>query len=362
MSRYALHLNDAGLTLLDEQRIVYREPGFAWLGDERLATGNEAFAHARIDPRRIQHRYWSELGTEPLRDSRFRHLTAADIAATQLEQIRDKVGAIDELVVAVPSYLDAAALGLFLGIAEDLNSPVVAMADAAVAATRREYRNAVPVHVDIGLHRTTLVRLAQPGHAQVDRVEVVDDAGTYALFDAWMTAVAEAFVMQSRFDPLHTAETEQTLLDRLGGWLREAAAAETVQMSITSAGTNYEAAIDSLALTGAAAPVYQQIATRLRTLFRAEDRPALQVTDRVSRLPGLTEMLKARVGGEVFVLEVGATARGALARCRGARGAGQAVSLLKQLPWDQTAIDFGADEVRTPQAGVPTHLLFGHVA
>ena len=43
-------------------------------------------------------------------------------------------------------------LGLLLGIAAELKMPVVAMVDSAIAATRREYRNAVPVHVDISLH------------------------------------------------------------------------------------------------------------------------------------------------------------------------------------------------------------------
>ena len=46
-------------------------------------------------------------------------------------------------------------------------------------------------------------------------------------------------------------------------------------------------------------------------------------------------MLSARVGGEVFLLEASATARGLLARCRDLQaGAGQ-VSLVRQLPWDQ---------------------------
>ena len=84
MNRLALHLNDAGITLLDERSILYREPGFALLGDHDLATGNAAFASARINPRRIQNRYWSELSATPLVDQRFGHLTTADLAIRQL--------------------------------------------------------------------------------------------------------------------------------------------------------------------------------------------------------------------------------------------------------------------------------------
>ena len=360
MSRLAIHLNDAGITISDGERITYREPGFAWLGDNDLRTGNEAFAHSRIDPRRIQHRFWSELDTTPFADSRFSHLSAADIAVRQLEQAWQRQPSdVNELVVAVPAWMTAANLSLFLGIAAELKLPVVGMVDAAVASTRREYRNAVPVHVDIGLHKATLTRLSQPDLSQTDRTEIVESAGTYSLYDTWLTTVAEAFVLQSRFDPLHTAQTEQMLLDNMDSWLREAASSDRVEMQIETGGTTYAAELQSLAPVNAAAPIYQQIASMLRSLYRAEDTPAIQVSDRAARMPGLTDMLKARVGGEVFVLEPGAAARGAFARCRGNADAGSGVSLLRQLPWDQSAIDLGAESVETTQAGTPTHLLHG---
>lgn len=363
MTRLAIHLNDAGITLLNAERVLYREPGYAYLGDAALATGSEAFAHARVDPRRIQHRYWFALGTDPLSDHRFGHLSPADLASAQLEQLwRAADRGASELVVAVPAWMNAGQLGLFLGIAKALDLPVAAMVDAAVAATRREYKGAIPVHIDIGLHGTTLTRLAQPGLVQIDRSELVDDAGLNALYTAWMKSIAEAFVQQSRFDPLHTAETEQMLLDRLGDWLRVAANRDAVEMSLTAGGAEYGATVESLALIGAAAPLYQQIASKLRALYRAEDRPAIQVTDRVARLPGLTDILKARVGGEIFVLEPGATARGALARCRAAAADASSVSLLRQLPWDQSPVDLAEAQPTEHRAGVPTHLLFRHTA
>jgi hypothetical protein len=363
VTRLAIHINDAGITLLNKDQIVYREPGFALLGDNRMSTGNEAFSRARMDPRRIQHRFWSELITEPIKDSRFSHLSAADLVSRQLEQLWQSVGAgVTELIVAVPSYMSSQHLGLFLGIAGELGLPVVAMVDAAVAATRREYRNAAPVHIDMGLHNTTLTRLAQQGAVQAERSDVLDSCGVYGLHDRWLNTVAEAFVQQSRFDPLHTAETEQMLMNRLNGWLTEAVRSDHIEMELEFSGTTYSASLESLSLIGAAAPVYQQIASKLRTIYRAEETPAIQVSDRIARLPGLTEMLKARVGGEVFVLEPGATARGALARCRKSADDASGVSLLRQLPWDQTAVEMEQHEVDHSEAGTPTHLLYGHKA
>lgn len=357
--RLAAHINDAGITLLRGEEIVYREPGFALL-DENLTTGREAFARSRIDPRRIQHRYWANLGTEPIAVQNFGHLTAADLASRQLEHMWSAAGGdARELVLAVPSSMQPANLGLLLGIARELSLPVVAMVDAAVAATRREYRGAVPVHVDVSLHATTLTRIAQPGRAQFDRAEVLEDCGLYALYDAWLHVVAEAFVQRSRFDPLHTAETEQMLLDKLPAWIQEASRRERVELELRYGGIDHAAELESLTLMAAAAPFYQRIASKLRALYRAEDTPALQVTDRVARMPGLADMLEARIGGEVFALEPGATARGALARYREGAAPGEAVRLKRQLPWDRKPAGVSRDQRMRQRAGVPTHLLFG---
>lgn len=362
-NQLAAHVNDAAITLLDGERIVYREPGFALLDARQLTTGNEAFANARINPRGIQHRFWAELSTAPLEDRRFGHLSAADLASRQLEQMWAAAGGSgDGLVIAVPAYMEGASLSLLLGIASELQLPVSALVDAAVAATRREYRNAVPVHVDVSLHATTLTRLAQTEQVEVERVEVLRDCGLHVLYDAWINAVAEAFVRQSRFDPLHTAESEQMLYNKIAGWLAEAARAESIVLALTHRGMSHEAEVESLALIGAAAPWYQQIASKLRALYRAGETPAIQVTDRVARLPGLADMLNARVGGELFTLEPGATARGALARCRDAARAGEGVGMRRRLPWDQAPTELTAESARRGGAGMPTHLLFRSTA
>ena len=373
--QFSAHVNDAGITLLRGEQIIYREPGFALLDDAELTTGTSAFLNARIHPRRVQHRYWSELASTPLADQRFSHLSAADLVSRQLEQMWSNAGAnsSSELVLAVPASMEASNLGLLLGIAADIRLPVVALVDAAVAATRREYRNAVPVHIDMSLHATTLTRLAQAGQAQVERVEVLRDCGLFALYDAWINAIAEVFVKQSRFDPLHTAETEQMLLNNLAGWLATAASQERVVLELQHGGLSHKAEIESLSLIGAAAPSYQLISSKLRALYRADETPAVQVTDRIARLPGLAAMLRARVGGELFTLEPGATARGALSRCResmatgsrttgsrttGSRATGEGVSLRRQLPWDQSAAAVTAESSQHSRTGKPTHLLF----
>ncbi|MGI9200858.1 MAG: hypothetical protein ACR2QL_07350, partial [Woeseiaceae bacterium] len=127
MSLLAAHVNDAGISVLNAEQVIYKEPGFALLEDDRLSTGKVAFANSRIRPRRIQNRYWANLTTESLGDQGFQHLSSADLASQQLEQVwRAAAQQGDRLVVAVPAYMSNHNLGLFLGIAAELNIPVVA--------------------------------------------------------------------------------------------------------------------------------------------------------------------------------------------------------------------------------------------
>jgi hypothetical protein len=78
-------------------------------------------------------------------------------------------------------------------------------------------------------------------------------------------------------------------------------------------------------------------------------------------MPGLPDMLAARVGGEVFLLEPGATARGLLTRCRDMQHGDGGVTLIRQLPWDQSPVSIQRDEAPIT-AGQPTHLLFENTA
>jgi len=356
----AAHLNDAGLLITDGERILCREPGYALLEDEGLVTGRDAWANASLQPRRIQNHYWDDLRAATLADARFNHLTAADLVSRQVETMWNRVAKPgDRLALAVPAYLDNENLGLLLGIAVDLDIPVVAMVDAAVAATRRQYTGAVPVHIDLGLHSTMLTRLSQEGQAQYERGAVIDESGMLDLYGIWLRVIAEAFVQQSRFDPLHTAETEQVLQDRILDWLAVASSRDTVPMEIEYRGIAHRAEIASLDFVAAAAPVYQNIVSNLRALYRAGETPALQLSDRAGRMPGLADTLKARVGGEAFLLEAGATARGLIRRCT-ENPSGSSVSLARHLPWDQAPVNVDVGGGR--MAARPTHVLLGHNA
>lgn len=361
MALLAAHINDAAISLLNAGGVLYREPGFALLDDGHIVTGEVARATSRLKPRSIHYNYWSHLTTDALKDARFAHLSAADLVSSQMEAMWSHASDGDQLVVAVPPGMSREQVALFLGIANELSIPVVGLCDAAVAATRREYKSAVPIHVDLGLHNTTLTRLLQPSRVRFERMEMIEDAGVHSLASAWIRKISDCFVNQSRFDPLHTAETEQLLFDRLPAWLAQTSGSDTISMRIEYRGLDHAAEIETIDLIAAAGPVYQRIAAQMRALVRAGETPAIQMTERAAAMPGLADMLRARVGGEVFLLEPGATARGLLARFEASQSGSGAVTLLQQLPWDQSAVAIREHE-RASGDGTPTHVLFDSAA
>ncbi|WP_405233900.1 FHA domain-containing protein [Lentisalinibacter salinarum] len=360
MTTLAISLNDAAVTAVTGSRLVYREPGFALLGDGDLVTGRRAMAEARRHPRSVVNHFWRHLGLEPVQELKFRHLTPADLASRQLEEIwRSERSAADGVVFAVPAWMERDSLGVLLGIAGELELPVTALVDSAVACSRRAYPGRSLLHIDLSLHTATVSRIAQEEGAATDRVELVDAAGLAALRDTWVAVIAEAFVRQSRFDPLHTAESEQLLYDRLEAWLETAQRSGEVRMQLEFGGHTHEAALGLLTFTEAVSGIYQSLAGHVRSLIRAAESPALQFTRHTAALPGLVDFLVARAGGEPFVLEEAAAARGALARAPAAT-AGPA-RLTRRLPWDQSPVEAPAAPVR--EAGEsPSHLLHGHRA
>jgi hypothetical protein len=96
-------------------------------------------------------------------------------------------------------------------------------------------------------------------------------------------------------------------------------------------------------------------------LYQADEKPALQLSDRAARMPGLADLLTARVGGDIYLLEPGATARGLLSRCRDLKAGDAAVSLIRKLPWDQSPVA-AKESLGQGSGGQPTHLLFNNRA
>src|SRR5690606_25694718 len=153
MSALAIEINDSGLVVANAEGVLAVEPGYALAERGNIVTGSEAYRQARLKPRQVSNRYWSELSLEPGSSGIDGVGNAAELAYAQLSDIWRRLGSEDPVVFVVPGYYSREQLGLLVGLAEEAGVTVAALVDAAAAASMRPYPARQLVYVDAGLHR-----------------------------------------------------------------------------------------------------------------------------------------------------------------------------------------------------------------
>ncbi|MEL7311064.1 MAG: hypothetical protein AAFN07_06115, partial [Pseudomonadota bacterium] len=182
-----IDLNDSDIGITDGQSHSVRMPGFALLTDQTVeATGESAERCARLHPRRIQTDYWYRLDTETLPN--FAPLSRADVAASQLRELLAPFAAGSRQgIIVVPPYMSRETLGLLQGLCQAVDFKLTALVDAATAATQQHYVDAVPLHVEFGLHCVWVAKLRQASNSSaLEDVQILEGSGVLALYDAWV--------------------------------------------------------------------------------------------------------------------------------------------------------------------------------
>jgi len=325
MTVVALELNDAGISAVrDGARdtlAIPESPGYALVVDGSVVTGVDARARARLKPRFTHTRFWNALDTTPLSRPFPSKLSRADLAHAHLkhiwESLKDDDGG-DEAVLAVPGWYGLDQLGLILGMARACDISVNGMIDSALAAAAGVSGPSAAspvhaVHLDIHLHRVSAARIVREDRLVRENTVVDDDVGLIPLYDAWATFVAQSFVRQTRYDPLHSAESEQKLYDLLPSWLETLIDDNEATLSLRPTGKKLAIELDRRQLVHSAGSYYEPIAT-LATSVMPPDKPVmLLVSHRLGRLPGLVERLSRDVCDNLVLLPPEAAAAGALA-------------------------------------------------
>ena len=354
-----IDLNDSDIGITDGQSHSVRMPGFALLTDQTVqATGESAERCARLHPRRIQTDYWYRLDTETLPN--FAPLSRADVAASQLRELLAPFAAGSRQgIIVVPPYMSRETLGLLQGLCQAVDFKLTALVDAATAATQQHYVDAVPLHVEFGLHCVWVAKLRQASNSSaLEDVQILEGSGVLALYDAWVRWFAAEFVRQSRFDPLHSAPSEQALFDALPAWLSSLSDHESRTLSLTVDGSSYAIEVDKVDVVNVVFEHYQRLADLARAMLASGETPVFQLRDRTTALPGLAELLVTRVGGSFVAQEDDSMLRGVLSRLA-AIGQNPA-RMVRELPVQGEVVGVISDE--GPAHGVPTHILLGENA
>ena len=353
MNTAVIELNDAEVKVFQAGEVVASSPGIAVLREDRVELGQAALQSTHIDPRNTFSRFWSNLNQD-----NFKHRTKlarhnADLAFAHLSALHEMAGGVDEAVFAVPGSFTNDQLSLLLGLAEASPFTVTGLVDAAVAATAATAGAGNYNHLDVHLHHTVVTSLEVSGAVKRAEVKVVNDAGLLEIQDQCVNHIADLFVQQSRFDPLHHAATEQALCNRMAQCLHELESGADTVVHIEFDSARYQARVNKERLVDTLRPLYNKISADVDAA-----RVSL-VNRRLAGLPAFTEHLAA-AGSKVEVLDERAVFAGCMGYVRDGKAVDEGIYFVTQLKAvAEPAISHAATTAsleQKPEAGA-THIL-----
>ena len=374
MDLLGLELCDAGILvaggepprLLPIDEDCLESPGFALPDKKTLTTGIAAERRARLFPRQIMNRFWDSLSTEPLDHPLPTAGNQAEVACIHLAQIWNKARHFgNALVIAVPAGFQRTQLGLLLGMSQELGIPVQGFVSLPVAAAAPGPEG-LHLHVDVHLHRFEVSVLKTEGRLEFQEALTVNANGLEGLHKLWAQAAAAEFVRMTRFDPFHSAETEQELYRRLPAALAALQHEQATTIAIPAGQSAYSVSLLRGMVLETARPVYDELIAAVLDAARRGAAPGtaacLQVSQRVARLPGILERLRQMPNYRIVALPVGAAALALPALWReltdGRRTDG--ASFFSSRPWAAAERSVAAEQ--TAASPRPTHLLYRNLA
>jgi len=355
MSKVVIELNDSGIIVASEDGLILESPGYAILKEDEIQVGAEAFEQSRLHPRQSHNQFWNRLSLDSLPHPTAKYRHQADLAHAHLLSIGNSIEDVKEVIFAVPPNYAKEQLSMLLGVAQESPLQIVGLVDCGVAAASQLPLEPAVIFVDMQLHQTVLSLMQVGKKIKRTRVEVLPDAGMVTLYDRWVKLIADQFIEQCRFDPLHNAITEQALYRHLPDWVKALKSNEEVTLEIESSGSRFQARLLQSSFVEKTSPVYKQISDAITSLLPAEA-PQVLLTDRIAGLPGIEQRLPLH-----HALEPTAVTRGCHANLDSIVCKPESLQFITALPASNQN-----NNANTTKADIehvqPSHLLLNHIA
>ncbi len=320
MSISTIELNDSEIRVARGTDIILRQPGYAVIMPDRIEIGQNAWKIARSNPRATCNRYWSQLSQDSLIvPSRLaRH--NADLAYAQLLALHELAGKPEEVLFAVPGSYTRDQLSLLLGIVEACPFTAAGLVDAATACVAAVADAGDYSHLDIHLHYAVITTLDVTDQVSRTSVKIVDNNGITNIYDTCAGFLSDLFIDQSRFDPLHHAETEQHLYEQIPHCFRQMKDSDEVTLEIQYKDKRYHAKVFR-------EPLLERLKAHYEKIYREIAGPSILVSDRLDLLPGFSESIE-----NATVVDEQAVFRGCDVNLANIRSAGPSLSFITSLP------------------------------
>jgi hypothetical protein len=355
-----LELNDAGINATVDGNLVLNSPAYAVLHEDQLYVGEEALKKVRLYPRWTNNKFWQQLNTDSISNGTHQIRHHADLAFFHLEKIWGEISSsADEVIFAVPGSFDAKQLGLLLGIARESGIPVVGLVDSALAAVIEQEPSRTVMHLDIQLHHIVLTVFQSKEVIKRQEFAKITELGLATLWDRWANIIADLFIQNTRFDPMHEAGTEQQLFDHLPEWIEDFSDKKAKDYTLQLNQTSHSVSVSTEKLLTACTNVYPQIVQQIRNRIPQGQTVQLCLSDRFKGFPGLLDSLNLLQRCTIIQLGSKAVFEGIINHLSTIRSESEALSYITHLPIDKTVLTATSS---AHSHSIVTHLLHGHKA
>ncbi len=282
MGTAIIDLNDSAIQCRHGD-VAIIAPGYALMTRQGVITGEEALRKAWLLPQQCHNQYWHQLNLSPLNtvSSYARH--HADLAYAQLQALYGAANKPAQIIFAMPGNTTTDQLSILLGLVKASPFNAVGLIDAAVAATSQANVSGHILHLDIQLHTSVITRLECGDQTTRHHASQYPDIALKGFYDTWAHFIADRFIREYRFDPLHTAAGEQQLRDLLPGWLNQLKSAAEIEIELTAKQGNFRLNILRSELIAANHQRWQRLAD---AASRDQGIDLVLLSHRIGNLPG----------------------------------------------------------------------------
>jgi hypothetical protein len=343
-----IEFNDQEISLFKGSERLYQQPGFAIVREGDLLFGNAARKLARIHPQQANQQYFARMNADPLPQPIQTAANHADLVYSHLKELAAVCA--DDAVLAVPGTMSSDQLGILLGICHEADIEVSGFVNAAVAAVATTPAPEKIFYLDVFLQYAQVSELSVGEEVRHERSFEIRDCSFSGLIEGWVNLIADRFIQETRFDPLHTADSEQQLYNQVYDWVVGAHHHSEVAFEVVLGEQRRRVEVPRVHLE-------QKAQQRIDRLIDAvPGQKALVLTTRAARLPGLASRLKA-TGYDITLLAADAVAVGCYENLQRVRTIDAGLRLVTRLPHEHETADNASGPLLSP-----THLLADHVA
>jgi len=366
LSTAIIELNDSGILCHapDYTEATPTSPGYALLQNQGVITGQQALQQAWLQPQQSFNQYWYQLSLSPHSISNQHARHHADLAYAQLQQLYADTGQPQQMIFAMPSNTTAEHLGILLGLVKASPFNAAGLVDAAVAAASQLGLKGKLLHADIQLHTTVLSELISAERVQRQTASQYPDIPLKAIHDTWAQFIADRFIREYRYDPLHTATGEQQLHDRLPDWIKQLNTETEIETELSAPQGDFRLHIQRSEFIAANQRRWQ----RLTEALISTPYDSLLLSHRLASLPGVIDSLEAAGHNNIVTLAADATiaacvAQGdAIAAAVDNKNGDAQLSFITALPVLSPAGTKQNSSATALRQGTASHLLQGHRA